>query len=188
MKCHQACVQSQSPSFPADGNGSSQPFGQPPFGQSGGLTYAGVNWWPEKPASISTLLWGKFSYFDDSPNTFPRNIYHLYGGVEKKFNETGWLNLLAGYRYEDTASLVYYYTAGKTFHYQTNISLPLTSRLSLEFDLKGKDFKGSYMDDYFEIRSYFSFHYSPRWILTFLYDRSTDPQVMFFKEDKKNNR
>lgn len=133
---------------------------------------------------ITTLLWGKLSYFDDSPDKFPRDIYHFYGGVEKKFNETGWLNLLAGYRNEDTASLVYYYTAGKTFHYQTILSLPLTSRLSLEFDLKGKDFKGKYMDDYYEIRSYFSFHYSPRWILTFLYDKTTDPQVLFFKTKK----
>ena len=135
---------------------------------------------------ITTLFWGKMSYFDDSPDKFPRNIYHLYGGMEKKFNETGWLNLLAGYRFEDTTSLVYYYTAGKTYHYQTNVSLPLTSRLSLEFDLKGKDFKGTFMPDYYEIRSYFSFHYSPRWILTFLYDKSTDPQVLFFKEDKEN--
>ena len=64
-----------------------------------------------------------------------------------------------------------------------NLSYPLTSRLSLELDSKGKDFKGAHID-YYELRSFFSFHYSPRWVLTFLWDRTSDPQVLFFKPKK----
>jgi peroxiredoxin len=135
-------------------------------------------------SKASTLFWGKAAFFRDSPFNRRRDIAHFYGGVEKKFKEIGWWNFVAGYRHETTDSLVYYYTRGKTFHYQFNLSYPLTSRLSLEADMQGKEFRGEHLD-YYERRSFFSIHYSQRWVLTFLFDRTSDPQVLFFK-DKKN--
>lgn len=135
-------------------------------------------------AKISTLLFGKLSYFKDNPGNNLRSITHFFAGVERRFKDTGWLNLLAGYRRENTSSLVFYYTHGNTFHYQFNISYPLTSRLSLEVDLKGKDFQGEHLD-YYERRSFLSFHYSPIWIVTLFFDQTNDPEILFFK-DKKN--
>jgi peroxiredoxin len=135
-------------------------------------------------SDISTLFWGKAAFFRDSPVERRRDIVHFYGGVEKKFKETGWWNIVAGYRQETTDSLVYYYTHGKTFHYQFNLSYPVTSRFSLEADIQGKEFRGEHLD-YYERRSFLSLHYSQKWILTFLFDQTADPQVLFFK-DKKN--
>ena len=132
----------------------------------------------------STLLFGKLSYIKDKPGGHLRNIIHFFAGLEKKFKETGWLNFIGGYREEDTSSLVFYYTHGSTFHYQLNISYPLTSRLSLEADFKSKDFRGRYLD-YYERRSFLSVHYSPRWIATLFFDQTNDPEILFFK-DKKN--
>ncbi len=139
---------------------------------------------------ISTLFYGKFSFIKDDPENHPlfgkyeREITHIFGGIEKKFLSTGYLNLLAGYRKEDNSSLVFLSTLGRTFHYQLNISYPLTSRLSVEADWKHKDFKGKYLD-YYEIRSFFSFHYSPRWIVTLFFEQSNDPEILFIK-GKKN--
>ena len=90
---------------------------------------------------------------------------------------------MAGYRQETADSLVYYYTHGKTFHYQFNLSYPLTSRFSLEADIQGKEFRGKHLD-YYERRSFLSLHYSQRWVLTFLFDQTSDPQVLFFKNRK----
>jgi peroxiredoxin len=138
----------------------------------------------------STLLFGKFSYIKDSPENHPlfgdykREIFHSFGGVEKKFKSTGYFNLLAGYRIEDDSSLIFLSTQGNTFHYQFNASYPLTSRLSLEADWKSKDFKGEYLD-YYERRSFFSLHYSPRWIITLFFEQTNDPEILFFK-NKKN--
>ncbi|UCE40534.1 MAG: TlpA family protein disulfide reductase [Candidatus Aminicenantes bacterium] len=135
-------------------------------------------------SEISTLLWGKAAFFWDNPEDRSRDIVHLYGGVEKKFKETGWWNIIAGYRQETTNSLVYYYTHGKTFHFQFNVSYPLSSQISLEADLQGKEFRGEHLN-YYERRSFFSVHYSQRWVVTFLVDQTSDPQVLFFK-NKKN--
>jgi len=107
----------------------------------------------------------------------------LFGGVEKTFKGTGYLNLLAGYRKEDDSSPIFLSTHGNTFHYQFNISYPLTSRLSIEADWKSKDFKGEYLD-YYERRSFFSFHYSPRWIITLFFEQTNDPEVLFIKNKK----
>ncbi len=145
-------------------------------GISGRLDYSFPN--------ISTLLFGKYSFFKDNLSTHSRDITHFFAGVEKTFKDTGWLNALAGYRKEETSSLVFYYTHGSTLHYQFNISYPLSPRLSLEGDLKGKDFQGEYFD-YYERRSYLSIHYSPRWIVTLFFDQTNDPEILFFK-DKKN--
>ena len=139
---------------------------------------------------ISTLFYGKFSHIKDSPENHPlfgdynREITHFFGGVEKTFKSTGYLNFLAGYRKENNSSLILLSTDGNTFHYQFNISYPLTSRLSIEADWKSKDFKGSYID-YYERRSFLSFHYSPRWIITLFFDQTNDPEVIFIK-NKKN--
>jgi len=137
----------------------------------------------------STLIYTKLSYFKFGE--YERDITHFFAGVEKKFKSTGYLDLLAGYRIEDTPSLVYYYTAGNTFHYQLNITYPLTSRLSLEADWKSKDFKGKCFAgflkqlNYYERRSFLSIHYSPRWIVTLMFDQTNDPHVLLFK-NKKN--
>ncbi|NIO49719.1 MAG: redoxin domain-containing protein [Candidatus Aminicenantes bacterium] len=139
---------------------------------------------------ISTLFYGKFSFIKDSPENHPlfgkykREITHFFGGVEKKFKSTGYLNLLAGYRKEDDSSSIFLSTHGNTFHYQFNVSYPLTSRISVEADWKSKDFKGEYID-YHERRSFLSFHYSPRWIITLFFDQTNDPEVLFIK-NKKN--
>jgi len=139
---------------------------------------------------ISTLFYGKFSYIKDSPENHPlfgeykREITHFFGGAEKTFKSTGYLNFLAGYRKENNSSLIFLSTDGSTFHYQFNISYPLTSRLSIEADWKSKDFKGEYID-YYERRSFLSFHYSPRWIITLFFDQTNDPEVLFIK-NKKN--
>ncbi len=138
----------------------------------------------------STLLFAKLNYQDDRQTVPGRRIVHFFSGYEKKFMETGWLTLLAGYRREVSSSLVFWDTAGWTLHGQGNLSYPLTARLSLEADLEIKRFRGA-LDfggrfyDYGEHRSYFSVHYSPRWIVTILYDRTNDPKILSFK-DKKN--
>lgn len=145
-----------------------------------GIT-GGVDYYLER---ASMLFWGKAAYIQESPMDWQRDIVHVYGGVEKKFRGAGWWNAVAGYRAETADSLVYYYTQGRTFHYQFNLSYPLTGRFSLEADIQGKEFRGEHLD-YYEIRSFFSLHYSQRWVLTLLFDRTTDPQVLFFR-DKKN--
>jgi peroxiredoxin len=137
----------------------------------------------------STLLFGKVSYLDDIPLGARRTIGHLFAGVEKKFKETGWLTVLAGYRQEDSSSLIYYYTTGRTFHYQANLSYPFTKRLSLEADLEGKDFRGDLAFggktlNYYERRSYVSLCYSPTWILTVFFDQTTDPEILTYKNRK----
>jgi peroxiredoxin len=139
--------------------------------------------------AASTLLFAKGSWIDDKPGHFPRTITHFFGGVEKKFMETGWLTLLGGYRNEQATSLVFYYTAGRTFHWQGNLSYPLTRRLSLELDIEAKDFDGTVpfggtFVDYFERRSYLSLSYSPYVIATVLYDRTDDPEILAVKNKK----
>jgi hypothetical protein len=146
-----------------------------------------VDYFSEK---INTVFYGKLSYFLDNPedhriyHKYERKIVHFFGGIEHKFKDTGYLNVLVGYRKEDTDSLIFNYTHGNTFHYQFNATYPLTTRLSLEADWKNKDFKGEYWD-YYERRSFFSIHYSPRWIITLLFDQTNDPEILTFK-DKKN--
>ena len=137
----------------------------------------------------SLLVFGRFAYFDDRPGSAPRTIRHLFGGIEKKFKETGWLTVLAGAREETASSLVFYYTAGRTFHYQVNLSYPLTNRLSIEADLESKDFRGRLLFggaalDYYDLRSYLSLCYSPVLILTLFYDRTTDPEIRTYKDQK----
>jgi peroxiredoxin len=140
---------------------------------------------------VNTLLFGKLTcQRDKKKGLFPRDIAHFFGGLEKKFKETGWLTILAGYRREQSASLVFYATVGNTFHYQSNLSYPLTPRLSLELDIESKNFSGqlSFHGKYYnyhEWRSYLSLHYSPRWIITLFFDQSTDPEILTFT-DKKN--
>jgi len=123
------------------------------------------------------------------PGHFPRMITHLFGGIEKKFKETGWLTLIAGYRNEEARSLVFYHTAGRTFHWQGNLSYPLSRRLSIELDVEAKDFDGTVpfggtFVDYYERRSYMSLSYSPYLILTVLYDRTDDPEILSVKDKK----
>jgi len=137
----------------------------------------------------STLLFAKASWIDDMPGHFPRTITHLFGGIEKKFKETGWLTLIAGYRNEEARSLVFYHTAGRTFHWQGNLSYPLSRRLSIELDVEAKDFDGTVpfggtFVDYYERRSYMSLSYSPYLILTVLYDRTDDPEILSVKDKK----
>lgn len=132
------------------------------------------------------LLFGKITYQDDKRGNVPRDIFHGFAGIEKKFKETGWLTLIAGVRDEAAKSLVFWDTAGTTWHGQGNVSYPLSPRLSLEADLEAKTFRGDlafggkyYVYD--EIRSYISLHVSPRWVFTVLYDFTEDPKIMTFK-------
>jgi hypothetical protein len=91
--------------------------------------------------------------------------------------------VLAGFRNEDTTSIAYFYTSGKTYHFQASASLPLTQRLSLEADIAGKEFKGTWLD-YYERRSFVSLHYSPLWILTLHFDQTSDPLILFVKDKR----
>jgi hypothetical protein len=137
-----------------------------------------------------TLLFGKFLFLDDNPDnhrlygSYKREIGHFYAGVEKQFSDGGYFHGLAGWRRENDTSIAFMATDGETFHYQLNASLPLGRGWSLEGDWKHKVFVGRY-DDYSEQRSYVSLHKSPRWVVSALYERTTDPAVVFLT-GKKN--
>jgi peroxiredoxin len=137
----------------------------------------------------NSVFYGKASYQKDNPGKYSRTISHVFVGVEKRFKATGWWNSLAGIREERASSLVFYYTAGRTYHYQSNISYPLTGRLSLELDIEGKDFRGRLsfggkFNNYYERRSYLSLHYSPRWVATLFFDQTNDPEILFLKDKR----
>ncbi len=138
----------------------------------------------------ATLFYGKVLYVRDNPEQHPiygaydREIWHLFAGVEKKFQNAGYLNGLVGWREESDTSIAFLATDGRTFHDQLNASWPLARTLSLEADWKHKAFDGQYYD-YYEIRSYLSLHKSPRWVLTLFFERTTDPVIVFFA-NKKN--
>jgi peroxiredoxin len=135
------------------------------------------------PAS-ETLLYAKALVIDDSPENhrnygaYDREIGHVYAGIEKKFPGGGYLHGLAGRRWETASSAAFLSTAGETFHDQINASWPLDGRWSLEADWKHKAFDGDGYD-YYEIRSGLSLHRSPRWVVSILYERTTDPAVVF---------
>ena len=135
------------------------------------------------PAS-ETLLYAKFLGVDDSPEdhrqygSYDREIGHVFGGLEKKFAGGGYLNALAGYRWETDTSVAFMSTNGQTLHDQINVNWPLGSGWSLEADWKHKDFEGPDYA-YYEIRSALSLHRSPRWVASVLYERTTDPAVVF---------
>jgi peroxiredoxin len=129
------------------------------------------------------LLFGRLAYIYDKSRVQPREILDVFVGGEKKFKGTGWLNMLAGTRDEETSSLIYYYTNGRTWYVQANLSYPVTGRFSLEADFKDKAFNGVNLD-YYERRSFLSFLYSPRWALTVFFDQTDDPEILFFKDKK----
>lgn len=135
------------------------------------------------PAS-ETLLYVKGLTIDDDPRDHPlygayeRRIGHILGGIEKKFPGGGYLNGLLGWRWEDDTSVAFMSTHGRTLHDQINWSWPIGGGFSLDLDWKHKVFDGPTYE-YSEIRSALSLHRSPRWVLTGLYERSTDPAVVF---------
>ncbi len=132
----------------------------------------------------SSVIFAQFSCQREQPAAHRRDVIHIFAGFEKKFQETGWLNVLAGYRAERTDSLVFYYTHGRTLHGQSNFSYPLTKRLSLELDVEGKTFDGQH-HDYDEWRSFLSLHDSPHWVATVFFDWTDDPEILFFKNKKR---
>lgn len=135
------------------------------------------------PAS-KTLLYAKALFVDDDPEyhrlygSYDREIRHVHAGIEKTFAGGGYLHALAGWRRENATSVAFLSTNGKTFHDQVNANLPLGGVWSLEADWKHKVFDGDGYD-YSEIRSALSLHRSPRWVLSVLYERTTDPVVVF---------
>jgi peroxiredoxin len=134
----------------------------------------------------ATLLFSKATYQTEKKHDlYGRDILHIFGGYEKKFKETGWLTLIAGYRNEASSTIVFWDTAGPTVHAQGNLSYPLSKRVSFEVDLEAKKFSGdlSFGGKYFkydEVRSYYSIAYSPHWVLTFLCDYTADPKILTF--------
>jgi peroxiredoxin len=134
--------------------------------------------------AAETLLFAKALFVDDDPEAHPqfgpyeRRIGHVFGGVEKRSSRGGYLNALAGWRWEDATSVAFLSTDGGTFHDQVNVSWPLGGRWSFEADWKHKVFDGDGYD-YYEIRSGLSLHRSPHWVLSVLYERTTDPAVVF---------
>jgi peroxiredoxin len=141
------------------------------------------------PAS-ETLLYAKFLRVDDDPEdhrqygSYNREIGHLLAGVEKKFAGGGYLHGLAGWRWENATSVAFMSTNGRTFHHQINANWPLGRGWSLEADWKHKVFDGPDYR-YSEIRSGLSLHRSPRWVVSALYERTTDPAVVLMY-GKKN--
>jgi peroxiredoxin len=140
--------------------------------------------------SSRTLFFGKLLLLDDDPDnhrlygSYNREIGHLFAGVEKQFKNGGYLHGLAGWRWENDTSIAFMSTDGETFHYQCNASWPIGRGWSLEADWKHKVFDGAYID-YSEIRSSLSIHKSPRWVVSALYEMTTDPAVVFLT-GKKN--
>jgi hypothetical protein len=110
-----------------------------------------------------------------------RKISHVYGGIEKKFMDTGYWNVLAGYRDERGAVPYFSVRHGHTFHYQFNLTYPVLPQWSIEADWKSKDFQGRYFT-YFERRAFLSIHWTRRGVLTLFYDRTTDPETLTFKD------
>ena len=141
------------------------------------------------PAS-ETLVYAKLLRVIDNPEdhrqygAYDREIGHVFGGVEKKFAGGGYLNGLAGWRWETATSVDFLSSTGRTFHDQINANWPLSGEWSLEADWKHKAFDGQYYN-YTEIRSALSLHRSPRWVLSALYERTTDPSIVFMS-GKKN--
>ena len=137
----------------------------------------------------ATLFYCRLLYLDDSPDqhfyygAYDREIRHLFGGVEKKFGNGGYVNGLAGWRDESDTSIAFMSTDGQTFHYQINASWPLARTFSLEADWKHKVFDGEYLD-YSEVRSYLTLHKSPRWVATVLYEWTDNPETVFFAKKK----
>lgn len=135
------------------------------------------------PAS-ETLLYVKGLAVVDDPEdhrdygSYDRRIGHVLAGIEKKFRGGGYLHGLAGWRRETDTSIVFMSTNGRTFHDQLNLSWPVGGGFSLEADWKHKVFDGPDYE-YSEIRASLSLHRSPRWVLTGLYERSTDPAVEY---------
>ncbi len=134
------------------------------------------------PAS-ETLLYAKFLRIEDDPEdhfaygAYDRGIGHVFGGLEKRFARDGYLNVLAGWRWEDDTSPAFLSTNGRTFHDQVNAVLPVGRGWSLEGDWKHKAFDGAAYD-FSEIRSSLSVHRSPGWVFSLLYERTTDPVVI----------
>jgi peroxiredoxin len=142
-------------------------------------------YWP----GSRTLIYGKFMALNDSPDnhrlygSYDREIRHLFGGIEKWFDNGGYLNGIAGWRREDDTSVAFMSTDGTTFHYQFNANWPVGRGLSLEADWKHKIFDGPY-HNYAEVRSFLSLHKSPCWGMTALFERTTDPEVIFWAKKK----
>ena len=139
------------------------------------------------PAS-QTLMYAKYLRIHDDPEAhrvygrYERDIGHVLAGIEKKFAGGGYLHGLAGWRNED-ATPDFFPTEGGTIHDQVNVSWPLRSGWSVEGDWKHKVFNGdSY--NYSEIRTALSVHRSPRWVLSALYERTTDPAILFVSGKK----
>lgn len=135
------------------------------------------------PAS-QTLLYAKVLAIEDDPSdhhlygAYDRDIGHVLAGVEKKFAGGGYLNGLLGWRWEDDTSVAFVSTDGRTFHDQLNLSWPAGGGFSLEADWKHKVFE-SPVYPYSEIRASLSLHRSPRWVASILYERSTEPPIIF---------
>ena len=138
---------------------------------------------------IKLLIYSKYSYSEDVPKEgslvgrAERRISHFYGGIEKKFMDFGYWNVLAGYRDERGAVPYFSVTHGHTFHYQFNLTYPLLPQWSLEADWKHKDFQGRFFS-YFERRTFLSLHWTRRGVLTLFYDWTTDPETLAFKNKK----
>jgi peroxiredoxin len=138
----------------------------------------------------ATLFYGKFLFLKDNPKqhilygAYDREIRHLFAGVEKRFANGGYVNGLAGWREEDDTSIAFMSSDGRTFHYQLNASWPIARKLSLEADWKQKVFEGQYYN-YSELRSYVSIHKSPLWVMTVLFERTSNPAIVFLA--KKRN-
>jgi peroxiredoxin len=135
------------------------------------------------PAS-QTLIYAKYLGVDDDPEDDPvygaydRRIGHVLAGIEKKFSGGGYVNALAGWRHEDAAPDYFPLTDGGTVHDQVNASWPLGGRWSVEGDWKHKKFDGD-SASYSEIRASLSLHRSPNWVVSALYERTTNPAVVY---------
>ena len=136
-----------------------------------------------RPGAGSTLVFGKLSFFNDTPDDHPiwgeyrKEISHYLTGFERYFGNSGYVNVLAGYRVKDTSSPLFFFSDSKTFHYQLNGFYTMVPGLSLEADWKSQDHQAENFG-YTENRAFLALHWVSRGIVTLFYERSNDPELM----------
>ena len=102
-------------------------------------------------------------------------------GLEKYFGDTGYVNMLAGYRVEDASSPLLFFSDTGTWHCQINAFYTFSPGLSLEADWKSKRVK-SEIYNFYEDRAFLALHWVSRGIVTLFYERSNDPELMLVSD------
>lgn len=144
----------------------------------------------------STILYGVYSYTDDSPGedsatgAYQTFINEQYVGVESHFNNIQLLSSI-GYRAENSSEFSYSDFKGYTPHAFVSLTLPLTTRQSVELSGAWKKFnkdqslgEGSYE---FTRQEYsLGYHFSPLIAIIGTYEYDDNNSGQFTTNHKKN--